>query len=177
MKKELGLHFLTSLILFVLISFFRNYLNISFWPFWAGAIIGTFLPDIDHIIYVYYLRPYEVTSQRVMYMAQKGNLRQSWNLLSTTRSERSNLILHTVVFQVLFVILSFLVVTSNSSLLGEGLAVAFLLHLFVDEILDLRANMNLLNWFKNIPIEFDKVQLNTYLVVNFVVILIFGFLM
>jgi hypothetical protein len=177
MKKELALHFLTSIILFVLISFLRNYLNISYWPLWVGAIVGTILPDIDHIIYVYYLRPHELTSQRIMYAAGKGQLLASWHLLASTRSERTNLILHTVTFQILFVVLSFLVVTSSPSLLGRGLVLAFLLHLLVDEVLDLKQNGNLLNWFRQIPIQLDSIQLNIYLIANLAAILIFGILL
>jgi len=183
-KKELALHFLSAIILFVLIFLFRNYLAgaagqtlSTIWPFWVGGIIGTILPDIDHLIYVYYLRPYEVTSQRVAYMAQKGQLLQSWHLLASTRSERTNLILHTVIFQILFLILGFLVVTSSGSLLGRGLVIAFLLHLFVDQIIDLRQTGNLSNWFRQIPIVLDRIQINIYLGLNFVSILIFSFLL
>ncbi len=176
MRKELALHLLTTLILIIPIFIFR-YLSLNNWPLFAGALIGTVLPDIDHIIYVYYLRPYEVTSQRVISDVQRGNLKESWNLLSSTRNERVNLILHTVMFQVLFLILSFLVVSSSGSLFGRGLVLAFLLHLFVDEIVDLHANGNLLNWFKNIPFQLDQLQLNIYLISNFAIILIFGFLL
>ncbi len=177
MKKELALHFLTSIILFVVISLLRNYLNIIFWPLWVGALVGTVLPDIDHLIYVYYLRPHELTSQRIMYAAGKGQLQESWHLLATTRSERTNLILHTVTFQILFVVLSFLVVTSSSSLLGRGLVIAFLLHLLVDEVIDLKQNGNLSNWFRQIPLQLDSLQLNVYLITNLAIILVFGILL
>src|SRR5436189_229296 len=126
MKKELALHLLTTLILFIIISLLRGFLNITFWPLWAGALIGTLLPDVDHLIYVYYLRPHEATSQRVMYQVQKGQLSQTWHLLSTTRSERTNLILHSILFQLLFIVLSFLAISSNGSLLGRGIVIAFL---------------------------------------------------
>lgn len=181
MKKELALHFITLIILFVSISIFKAIFSgqfstiLNFWPFWIGGIIGTILPDIDHIIYVYYLRPYEVTSQRVIQGVQTGNLWESWDLLSGTREERTNLILHTVLFQILFLVLSFLVITSSGNLLGKGLVIAFLLHLLVDEIIDLQAIGSLTNWFKQIPIQLDTTQLNIYLVVNALVILFFGF--
>ncbi|SRR5258708_2592799 len=183
MRKELSFHLITTIILFILIFIFR-YLNIHllssnlfFLPFLIGGLVGAVLPDIDHLIYVYYLRPYEVTSMRVINGIQNRNWKESWDLLSTTRSERTNLILHTILFQLLFLVLSFLVITSSTSLFGRGLVLAFLLHLFIDEILDLKANGNLLNWFKNIPFELDKSQINIYLVANFVIILVFGFLM
>src|SRR5579859_5774731 len=100
MKKELALHFLVAFLLFIPV-FLLRYFSLSNWIFFAGIVVGTLLPDIDHIIYVYFLRPYEVTSQRVMYEVQKGNIWQSWNLLSVTRSERTNLILHNFIFQLL----------------------------------------------------------------------------
>ncbi len=180
MKKELALHIFTAIILLIPIFFLRYFTNstgLSGWPFFVGGLIGTILPDIDHIIYVYYLRPYEVTSQRVMYQAQTGNIWKTWDLLSSTRSERTNLILHTVLFQLLFLILSFLVISSSANLLGRGLVLAFLLHLLVDEIIDLRQTGNLMNWSKQIPIQLDKLQLNIYLIANFAIILIFGFIM
>ena|SRR5581483_3625760 len=183
MKKELSIHILSTIVLFIPI-FILKFFNFShpinsliFWPFWLGGLIGAILPDIDHVIYVYYLRPYEVTSQRVMYQAQKGNLMASWNLLASTRSERTNLILHTILFQVIFVVLSFWVVTSSPSIFGRGLVLAFLLHLLLDEVMDLRSIGNLTAWFRNLPVQFDQMQLNIYLITNFVIILIFGFLM
>jgi hypothetical protein len=176
MKKELARHFFYLIILFVPI-FILKYLNIHNWPFIIGGIIGTILPDIDHVIYVYYLRPYELTSQRVMFEAKKGNLWATWDLLSSTRSERTNLILHSVLFQILFTILSFLVITSSGSLFGKGLVLAFLLHLLVDEIWDLKANGNLFSWFKNIPIVLDISQVKYYLYANAAIILVFGFLL
>lgn len=176
MKKELALHFLATAVLVVVISLLRRYLSLSYWPFWVGGILGTVLPDIDHVIYVYYLRPYELTSQRVINDIQKGNVGAGVDLLSSTRSERTNLIFHTIIFQVFFVVLSFFVVSSSLSLLGKGLVLAFLLHLFVDQILDFRYNGNLSNWLKNFPLELDRTQINVYLLANFVVILIFSFM-
>lgn len=183
MKKELLLHFLTTLVLLAIV-FLLKFLNLnsleanlSYWPLFVGGFIGMLLPDVDHVIYIYYLRPYEVTSQRVMYQAQKGNLKSSWDILSSTREERVNLILHTILFQVVFVILSFLVVTSSVSLLGLGLVLAFLLHLLVDQILDLNQNGNIQNWFKNIPIILDKLETNIYLIANAIIILVFGILL
>src|SRR5690348_12940926 len=109
MKKELALHIATTAIFFAPIFLLRYFsfshpsISLAYLAFWLGGLVGSILPDIDHIIYVYYLRPYEVTSQRVMYQTQKGNLMASWNLLSSTRSERTNLILHTILFQIIFV--------------------------------------------------------------------------
>lgn len=180
MKKELALHFLISII-FCLPVFILRYLFLingqllSAVLFWVGVIIGTLLPDLDHLIYVYFLRPTDLTSQRVMYQAQKGNISESLNLLSNTNSERTNLILHTILFQIVFLLLSFLVITSSASLLGRGLVIAFLLHILFDEIKDRQKDPSLSAWFKNIPIRLDQMQLNIYLIANAVIIFLFGF--
>ncbi|KKU17510.1 MAG: hypothetical protein UX25_C0008G0011 [Candidatus Woesebacteria bacterium GW2011_GWC2_45_9] len=50
MKKEIFIHFAFLVSLFIFVSIIRKYLSFSFWPFWAGGIIGTLLPDIDHIL-------------------------------------------------------------------------------------------------------------------------------
>lgn len=177
MKKELALNFLILIFLFAIISLLRNFLNISYWPFLVGGIIGTLLPDVDHLIYVYFLRPQELTSQRFTHSVNSGNISQGIGLLSSTTDERRNMILHSVLFQIVFVLLAFLVVTSNSSLLGRGLVIAFLLHLLLDEYHDMKLDPTLTNWFKNIPIVLDKTQLNAYLIANFLVILLFGFVL
>lgn len=176
MKKELALHFFTTIILFVPI-FLLKFLDIAFLPYLIGGLIGAVLPDIDHVIYVFYLRPNELTSQRVAYEVKKGDLMTSWNVLSETRNERTNLIFHTVLFQILFILLSFLVVTSGSSLVGKGLVISFLLHLLVDQFLDLKQTGGISNWFKNIPVVLDNVQIDVYLLANLIVILVFAFLL
>ncbi len=176
MKKEIALHFLTFLLFFILISLFRNYLSLNYWPFWIGGIIGTILPDIDHIIYVYFLNPQELTSQRVNYMVAKKNIWASWELLANTRSERTQLILHTALFQVIFVVLAFLVVSSSGNLLGRAIVLSFSLHLLVDQGMDLMQTGGIANWLKNLPITLDSLQVKVYLIINAVILLILGFL-
>lgn len=177
MKKEIALHFLAALVFFTLTTLVKGYLNLSFWPFWVGAIIGTILPDVDHLMYVYLLNPQDLTSQRVNYMIGKRELFASWNLLASTRSERTELILHTAIFQVIFVVLAFLVITSSGSIFGRGIVLAFLLHLLVDEVVDLKSTGGIANWLRQVPIVLDKMQIDIYLIVNFVILIIFGFLL
>ena len=177
MKREIAVHFLFFLAFFVLISLFRNWLNISFWPLWAGGLIGTILPDVDHLIYIYFLRPHELTSQRVNYMLARREVLGVLHLLAQTRSERKRLILHTALFQVIFTLLAFLVVSSSGSLFGKGLVLAFLLHLVVDQLIDLVKIDNIDNWFGQICIILNKEKAVLYWVFNLVLILLFGFLL
>jgi hypothetical protein len=176
MRKEILIHFSFLILLFVLISLVRNYLNLSYWPFWVGGLVGTLLPDLDHLLYVFFLRPEELTSQRVNYMLEKRNLWGSLNLLAETRSERTKLVFHTALFQIIFVILSFWMVTSSGSFFGRGVVLAFLLHLIVDQTVDLKVVGNLFNWFKNFPIAFPQEREKLYWGINILVLVILAFL-
>jgi len=179
MKKEIFIHFAFLVSLFIFVSIIRKYLSFSFWPFWAGGIIGTLLPDIDHILYVFFLRPQELTSQRVSYMLTKRDFWGSLNLLAETRSERTRLIFHTATFQLIFLVLTFFVLTSSGSLMGRGLVLAFFLHLIIDQAVDLEATGSLSNWFRNFPFwrPVDNRQTLVWWGAGLIVVLLFGFLL
>lgn len=177
MKKEIFAHTFSFVLVFALLAVFKNFLNLSSWTFWVGGIIGTILPDVDHIIYVYYLKPYELTSQRVVSLNQRGQILPSLILLANTRSERKSLILHTGFFQLIFLVLAFLVITSSGGLLGRGIVLAFLLHFAVDQFIDFRQTGNLNNWTAKFNLNLDLTQTRAYLISSFVVVLLFGILL
>jgi len=165
MRKELTIHLSAFLVSFLVMAVLRQYLQFSYLPFFVGALVGTFLPDIDHFIYIYYLRPHELTSQRAKSMIQKRDFVGSWNLLSSTRYERTNLVFHNAWFQVLFLILTFWVLSSSLNLFGRGLVLAFSLHLLVDQFIDLRDTKSLSNWFAQLSITLSRTQVTIYLLV------------
>lgn len=177
MKKEIFIHFSLFFLFFVVVLFTKGFFNLSSWPFWLGGLIGTLLPDLDHLIYVYFLRPQELTSQRVSYMLGKRELVRSLELLASTRSERTKLIFHTAFFQIIFIILSFLIFTSSPSFFGRGLALSFYLHILIDQAVDLREIGNLDAWFRDFPINLDIQKQKVYWWLMAFVALILGFLM
>ncbi|OGM55894.1 hypothetical protein A3E46_01630 [Candidatus Woesebacteria bacterium RIFCSPHIGHO2_12_FULL_46_16] len=175
MKKEILVHlsFLASFLIFV--SLLKGWLSFSYWPFWLGAIVGTILPDIDHLLYVFFLRPQELTSQRVSHMVGKRDLLGSMNLLAETRAERTKLVFHTATFQLIFLVLTFFVLTSSGSLLGRGLVLAFSLHLLVDEAVDFTDMGSLSNWFRNFPASLDLGKQRIYWWASVILLLFFAF--
>lgn len=174
MKKEIAIHFVVLVFFFLVISVFKRYFALSFWPFWVGGLVGTMLPDVDHLIYVYFLRPHELTSQRVDYMVNRRDYIGTLQLLYTTRSERTHLIFHSALFQGIFLVLAFLVMTSSGSVFGEGLVLAFLLHLVVDQGVDLIKTDNLNNWFRQVPIVLDQNRATLYFLSMLLTVLFFG---
>ncbi|OGM75532.1 hypothetical protein A2210_00340 [Candidatus Woesebacteria bacterium RIFOXYA1_FULL_40_18] len=177
MKKELFTHFAFLISFFILVSIFRGYFSLPFWPFWVGGILGTLMPDLDHFLYVYFLRPQELTSQRVNYMLGKGEVFKTLDLLAETRYERTKLIFHTIFFQVIFFILSFLVISSSGSIFGRGLVLAFLLHLSIDQIIDLKETGGFSNWMRDMPFVLDRTRTIYYVIATLLIILLFGFLL
>lgn len=169
MGKEFVRHSVSTLILLVLVSLLKGWLDLSVWPLWIGGVVGTILPDIDHLLYIY-LNPQELTSQRAVYMAGKGQIMQTFRFLAETRSERKNLIFHTILFQGIFLILTVFILTSSGSIFGRGLVLAFYLHLLVDAYVDWKETGGLENWFKNSPIVIPQDKIATYFMVNIILL-------
>ena len=143
--------------------------------FLLGGVVGTALPDIDHLIYIYLLRPQDLTSQRVNYLMAKHEIWQVFELMASTREERRQLIFHTVHFQVIFWILAFLVISSSASVFGAGLVLAFGLHLIVDQLLDLLQLDHLNNWFRAWNIVLEKEKYVFYWLGNVIVLFVLAF--
>jgi hypothetical protein len=177
MRRELFIHLAYSFSFFVFISLFRHFLTINYWPFWLGGLVGVFLPDIDHLIYVFFLSPQELTSQRINFLLGKGEVKRMVELLYETRTERRGLIFHTFFFQIIFLILTFWLISSSASLFGRGLVLSFALHLSIDQITDLLDMKSLDNWAKFLPIKLDYRMARIYSVAGILLVCFMGFLM
>jgi hypothetical protein len=177
MKKELVTHFSFMIALFIFISLYRGWLDLTYLPFWVGGVLGTILPDLDHLIYVYFLRPGEITSREIASLIEKREAVKSLVLLAETRAERKHLVFHTLQFNILFLLFVFLIGTSTGSYLGIGLVLAFSLHLLIDQIVDFMETGSLSNWLRQVNIELSSEQSRWYLILNIVVLLIFSFLL
>jgi len=174
MKKELIIHFAYWFSFFVFITVLKSRFNLDYWPFWVGGLLGMFLPDLDHVIYVLFMKPQELTSQRMNYLANKKELYRAVQLLYDTRGERKGLIFHTVFFQLLFVILLFWIMSSSGSLFGRGVALSFAIHLLVDQIVDIIELESFQNWLNMFPITISLHEAKIYWVVVAIVTLVIG---
>jgi len=177
MRRELFIHFAFWFSFFVLISLVKHFLSLSYWPFWLGGAIGTFLPDIDHLIYVLFMSPQDLTSQRVSFLWQRREYKRIIELLYETRSERRGLVFHTIFFQIIFLILTFWVMSSSASLFGKGLVLSFAFHLSVDQLVDLTDMKNLSNWTKDLPINLDLKKSEIYWSAGTLLVILMGFFM
>jgi hypothetical protein len=178
MKKEIFIHFPFLISFLVLITVVKNWLSITYWPFWVGGVLGMVFPYLDHLLYVFLLRPYELTSQRVINLVQRKDIKNAVKLLIDTKEERKDLTIHTLFFEIIFAILTFFVVTSSNSLLGRGLVLGFFLHLIIDQFKDFQTVGNLNRWFKGFNISLDNNKTGIYLILGgLVLLIIFAFVL
>lgn len=177
MKKELFIHFPFLISFLILVTVVKGWLSLAYWPFWVGGVLGMVFPYLDHILYVFLLRPYELTSQRVINFVRRKELKNALKLLIDTKEERRDLIIHTVYFQIIFAVLTFFVVTSSNSLLGRGLVLGFFLHLIVDQFKDLQTVGDLNRWFRGFNVSFDKKTYIYFILGGTALLIIFAFIL
>lgn len=168
MKKEFVNHSIFFFSFFVLVTLIKQYFSWIHLMFWAGGLIGTILPDVDHLLYVLVFKPIELTSQRVNYYLKAKQYKEGLKLLYDTRLERKDLIFHNFNFLAIFAILTFWVVSSSGSLFGRGLVMGFWLHLCVDYLKRYLEGELIVN--------FDKKQSLYFVIGMFLLLFIFGLL-
>jgi len=176
MKKEILFRFLLLFVLLALVTVFKKWFSLTFWPLWVGGVLGMLLSETDQIIYVFLIRPYELTSQRIITAFKSREYRKAFYLLLQTRGERQNLIFHSLLFEAIFLLLAFWVISSTGSLLGRGLVLAILLSLWRDQLKDLKINGNLDKWFVGFSIPPSREKCLYFLGASMVLILVLGIL-
>ena len=139
-------------------------------------MVGVFLPDIDHLIYIFFLSPQELTSQRMNFLLGRKEIKRSIELLYETRSERRGLIFHTFFFQIILLILTFWLLSSSASLFGKGLVLSFALHIRIDQVTDLVDTKSLSNWTKIFPINLTYPMAELYTISGIILLSVMGFL-
>lgn len=129
MKKDIIHNLIYFISFFTLVTLFNKLFSISFWPFYVGGLIGLFMPNLDHLLYVFVFRPMDLTSQRVRLLINEKRYKEALILLYDTKDERKDLIFHSTNFQLIFAVLTFWVISSSGSLFGKGLVLGFYLSL------------------------------------------------
>jgi hypothetical protein len=146
---------------------------------WLGGVIGILLPCIDHLLYIYLFRPYELTSQRAKSLLAQKRLKDAVLLLYDTGDERFGPIFHSAFFQIVFLFLTFLILTSSTNIIGKGVVLGVSLHLLVDQLEELLEKGNLDSWFREnsffAAINLAKEKALVYWMVILLAVLIIGF--
>lgn len=177
-NKFIGLIFL--LIVFTLL---KRWFDYSYVLVWLGVIIGFYFPFLDHLFYAYIVRPDEEISKNIRSMItfktffSLRRIRALVDYIHVTANQRRRLILHTAYFQVLLLLLTFLILSSNSNLFGRGLVFGFSAKLLLEEVLEFIKSGKIDTWFSQIPLSLDSYRQKIYLYVNGLALLIFSLML
>lgn len=134
MKRVFFIHFSFLASFFILLSLVNSWLSLSYWPLWLGGIVGSILPELDSFVYVFFVNPQELTSQRAIYLLKKRSFLETVKLLIETRFERTSLVFHSPSFILVSYLLLFWLVTSSGSIFGKGIVFAMLIHLLTGDL-------------------------------------------
>jgi len=158
-RSEVFAHLLVTFVYFLLVAIARWRFDLSLIWLWLGAFLGTFLLDIDHLLYWFVTHQEEEDSKEAERIvsdkmrATKGFgrikeiIKDFYALLQRVHSSHSRLIFHSVVGQTILFVLAIYIVTSGGSVLGSALIMAANLHLLRDEWADFGRNKDhLADW-------------------------------
>jgi hypothetical protein len=135
MRRNLFIHLAFFVSVFILFSIFRGWLSVSYWTFWVGGVFGTLIPELDQFLYVYFINPQELSSQRVMLLIKNRDFPGALRLLFETKGERHDLVFHSTTFLVISAILFIWMLTSSGSILGFGIILGLFLDLLLDRLI------------------------------------------
>lgn len=90
----------------------------------AGAIIGWLIPWLDRIAYIYILHPETQAAQFIKYQINQRCLKSAWNSLNARAREFDQLTSRGILFQLVWAVLAFFVITSSAGWLGKSLVLA-----------------------------------------------------
>ena len=134
-KNKIISRLLPTIIWLILITLLRWLWHWNLLALWLGGLLGTFLLDIDHLFYSLIIYPQEETSQRVKTLLKAQRYQEVISLLSITVNERIKLPLHSALFQVVFWVFCFWILSSTNNLFVQGLVMAMALNLLKEELL------------------------------------------
>lgn len=138
MKRYILSHLPMALIYSVFIFAVRgawlnfNLANFVNWAWWVGGVvIGVLILFVDRVAYTYAYPQEQLSQQFTWYVKQKRYL-TAIELLDSRRLEQEKLTFRSSLFMVLWVPLTFFVLTSTPNLFGKGVVMGIMLHVLVD---------------------------------------------
>ena len=128
MKKDVLNYSIYFFVYFLFITLINKLFSFSNWPLYVGGIVGLVLPNLDHLLYCFVFKPFELTSIRAKALITEKRYKEAIVFLYSTKDERKDLIFHSLNFQLIFAVLAFWVVSSSGNLFGRGLVLGFSLN-------------------------------------------------
>ena len=98
-NKEIRSHLiLTGVYCLALLPFVVFQWRLSMLFFLVGAFLGTFILDLDHLVYAFYQNPEEESSQRIREAFKRRDWKGLVQVLEECHQEHTELVFHQAVF-------------------------------------------------------------------------------
>lgn len=175
MKRSVFIHTLFLVSFFIILSVYRHLLSTVYSSLWIGAILGSLIPAVDYLLYVYVLKPKEEVSQQINSLMAQGKTVEGISMINRTIDAKDTFMMHTANFQLAFAAFAFWAITS-SNLMGRGLVLAFLLHMVIDEVRDWTEGRDLNRWFRGFVFNLTDKEKKWFVIGNIIYLLILGFI-
>lgn len=173
MSREGFNKFIGIILLLIVLTLFKRWFNFTFALVWLGVIAGYYLPFVDHLFYAYLIRPEQEVSKNIRSLVSIRKIKQLVAYVNETQDQRERLIIHTAYFQLVFLVLTFYILSSSISMFGRGLVYGFSVKLFVEQVLQFLGKKEINKWFSEMPIAMDQHMTRVYLYANGLVLLVF----
>jgi hypothetical protein len=110
--------------------------NLGFLWWILGAIIGFLFVFTDRLINKFLMKPDEMLGLKLKEIIEQKKIKEGLLLLLNERYEQKELVMRSFLFLVVWVVLSFLTVTSVTSTLARGFVLGIGTHLVFDLVYD-----------------------------------------
>ena len=177
MSKEDFNKIIGLIILLVFITLIKRWFDYSYAIVWLGAIVGYYLPFIDHLFYAFIVRPDQEVSRNIRSLFSVRKAKQLVAYVKETQTQRDRLIIHTAYFQAVFMLLTFYILSSSGSLFGRGLVYGFSLRLLIEQLFEFMEFQSIGRWFTGLPIQMDLHRTKVFLYANGFLLFIFSMML
>jgi len=181
-KSEVVSHFLVTFGYFVLVLILRLGVGrlgelgwLGMLGILGGGLLGTFFLDFDHLVYWLATHPEAEDSKEARETIRgfrgAGDVRETtkklYDLLKKVHFTHTRLVFHSVIGQVILLILAFYLLSSGGSIFGSAFILSVNLHLLKDEWTDYQKDrVHLADWlFWQVRGVTTEKQLTIYLIV------------
>lgn len=134
-----------SFLFFLIVAIFRFKFPLWLLFFGLGGILGTFILELEGIIYCVLLEPEEQISKDVNLLLANKKIKEAFGVIEARKFEIKSKVFHTFLFQVIFAVLTLYVLTSTASATASGICLFAYLSLLKDQVSDLSGG-NLVGW-------------------------------
>ncbi len=178
MRKNISDNLNITLIYLAVVSVVRFKLDLNLLPFWLGGLIGSVILYSDYFFQVFLVQPELEMSKEAKRRYKTGDYKEVFRYVFDHATEIKSLTFHTILFQVIFTVFAFFIMTSTSSFLGQGIVVGALLSLLTKQYLEIKLNGRLNDdWFSRINVNLPPQSQKIYLLVMAgILVLLTGFI-